>query len=101
MAANNVLFYTLILCQLLHALNMKEPREKFLGGPVMRNKYLIGSIFLSAGITFGCLFIPPVAKALRLQMMPAIDWWLAFGFSVASLLIVRLLSGLFMRKSEN
>lgn len=98
MAANNVLFYTLILGQLLHALNMKEPREKFLGGPVMRNKYLIGSIFLSAGITLGCLFVPPVAKALRLQMMPAIDWWLALGFSVLSLLLVRLLSGLFTRK---
>ncbi|WP_341840738.1 cation-translocating P-type ATPase [Chitinophaga caseinilytica] len=97
-AANNVLFYTLILSQLFHALSMKEPREKFLGGPVMRNKYLIGSIFLSAGITFGCLFIPPVAEALRLQMMPAIDWWLTLGFSAASLLVVRLLSGIFMRK---
>ncbi|WP_126248752.1 cation-translocating P-type ATPase [Chitinophaga rhizosphaerae] len=97
-AANNVLFYTLILSQLFHALSMKEPREKFIGGPVMRNKYLIGSIFLSAGLTFGCLFIPPVAEALRLQMMPAIDWWLTLGFSLASLLVVRLLSGLFMRK---
>lgn len=98
MAANNVLFYTLILSQLLHALNMKEPREKFLGGPVMRNKYLIGSIFLSVGVTMLCLFIPPVAKALRLQMMPAIDWWLTLGFSVVSLLVVRLLSRIFMRK---
>lgn len=97
-AANNVLFYTLILSQLLHALSMKEPREKFLGGPVMRNKYLIGSIFLSAGVTLACLFIPPVAAALRLQMMPAIDWWITAGFSILSLLIVRLLSGLFMRK---
>lgn len=97
-AANNVLFYTLILSQLLHALNMKEGKEKFLGGPVMRNPYVIGAMVLSAGVTLLCLFIPPVKEALRLEMMPRLDWLLVGGFSLAGMLVIRLGSAIFGRR---
>ncbi|MBO9152235.1 cation-translocating P-type ATPase [Chitinophaga sp. GCM10012297] len=97
-AANNVMFYTLILSQLLHALNMNEGKEKFLGGPLMRNPYLVGSIVLSAAVTLLCLFIPPVKEALRLEMMPRLDWLLVAGFSVAGMLVIRLGAAVFGRR---
>ncbi|RPD38126.1 cation-translocating P-type ATPase [Chitinophaga barathri] len=96
-AANNVMFYTLILSQLLHALNMKEGKEKYIGGPVMRNPYLVGAMLLSAAVTLLCLFIPPVKEALRLEMIPQLDWLLVAGFSVAGMLVIRLGSAIFNR----
>ncbi|MGN6508979.1 MAG: cation-translocating P-type ATPase [Chitinophaga sp.] len=94
-AANNVLFYTIILSQLLHALNMNEGKEKFIGGPVMRNLYLLGSIVLSAAVTLLCLAIPPVKEALRLEMMPRLDWLLVAGFSLAGMLVIRVGAAIF------
>lgn len=89
-AANNVLFFTLIVSQLLHSLNMTAAKEKFFSGPVIRNKYLWFSLVLSLGITLLCRLVPPVAEALRLQYMSREDWLVIAGFSVASLLLIRL-----------
>jgi Ca2+-transporting ATPase len=88
-AANNVLFFTLIVSQLLHALNMTAEKEKFFSGPVVRNKYLWFSLVLSLGITLLCRLAPPVAEALHLQHMSREDWLVIAGFSFASLLLIR------------
>jgi Ca2+-transporting ATPase len=88
-AANNVLFFTLIFSQLLHAFNMTVKNEPFFLGPLMRNRVLIFSVLLSIGVTVLCLAIPPVREALRLQFMPFDDWLLIIGFSILSVLLVK------------
>lgn len=98
-AANNMLFFTLIFCQLLHALNMTAAKERFFHGPVIRNKYLWGAILLTMGITLLCPIVPPVAKALHLQTMPMLDWLIIGGMSLASLLIIRLISVVFINRA--
>ncbi|RPE08628.1 cation-translocating P-type ATPase [Chitinophaga lutea] len=91
-AANNVLFFTLIISQLLHSLNMTTGRERFFRGPVIRNPYLWGALGLSLGVTLLCRVVPPVAEALRLQDMSGEDWLVIAGCSIASLLLIRLMA---------
>lgn len=91
-AANNVLFFTLIISQLLHSLNMTADKERFFRGPVIRNKYLWVSLILSLGVTLLCRLVPPVSEALHLQAMLQRDWLIVAGFSFASLLLIRFAS---------
>ncbi|MGX5818799.1 cation-translocating P-type ATPase [Chitinophaga lutea] len=97
-AANNVIFFTLIIAQLLHSLNMTADRERFFTGPVFRNPYLWGALALSLGVTLLCKTIPPVAEALRLVAMPWRDWQIVAGFSLSSLLLIRLVTLLFAKR---
>lgn len=99
-AANNVLFYTLIVSQLLHSFNMTIGEEKFFKGPLMRNKMLKASILLSIGITFLCLWIPPVKEALRLAWIPLFDWGLVIACSLLSLIMIRLLKKLVFKNRQ-
>jgi Ca2+-transporting ATPase len=93
-ATNNVLFFTLIFCQLLHVLNMANAQSKFFTSEIFRNKYIWFALAISLGITLLALAIPALASALRIQNMAPLDWYLAIGFSLGSVVLVRLLKKL-------
>lgn len=90
-ATNNVLFFTLIFCQLFHVLNMADGKTAFFSSEIFRNKYVWLAIIASIGITLLSLVIPALSRALRVENMTAPDWYLATGFSLGSVLLVRIL----------
>lgn len=89
---NNILFITLILCQLWHVLNMSiEKSKSFFKTDVFMNKYVWYATVICLVITLGAYLVPPVAKVLSLYSPSWQDLSIMFGFSLLSLLINQLL----------
>ena len=89
---NNILFITLILCQLLHVFNMTTDNSKsFFITEVFRNKYVWYAMLLCLIILVAAYLIPPVAKVLSLHSPTWKDLAIMFGFSLLSLLINQIL----------
>jgi len=90
--SNNILFVTLILCQLWHVLNMTTDNSKsFFKSDVFRNKYVWYATSICLLLTIGAYFVPPVAKVLSLYPPSWQDLSIMFGFSLLSLLINQIL----------
>ena len=89
---NNILFITLILCQLLHVFSMSTENSKsFFKSDVFTNKYVWYAIGICLLITISAYFISPVAKVLSLHSPSRQDLAIMFGFSLLSLLINQIL----------
>ena len=89
---NNILFITLILCQLWHVLNMTTDTTKsFFKSDVFRNKYVWYATVICLVLTIGAYFVPPIAKVLSLYPPSWQDLAIMFGFSLLSLLINQIL----------
>ncbi len=89
---NNILFITLILCQLWHTLNMSTEKSKsFFKTDVFRNKYVWYATVICLVLTLGAYLIPPVAKVLSLYSPSWQDLTIMFGFSLLSLVINQIL----------
>jgi len=87
---NNILFYTLIFCQLLHTFNMSANPSNFFKSEVVRNKFVWGAILISVGILVLCHSIPLIANVLNLNSLTIYDWLLIIGASLFSLLIIQI-----------
>lgn len=89
---NNVLFITLILSQLWNVLNMTTDNNvPIFKTDVFRNKYVWFAIGTCLLITSGAYLAEPVARALGLYWPGLREVFVMFGFSVLSLLIIRVL----------
>lgn len=89
---NNILFITLILCQLWHTLNMSTEKSKsFLRTDVFTNKYIWYALAVCMMLTLGAYLVPPVAKILSLYSPSWKDFTIMLGFSLLSLFINQIL----------
>lgn len=74
---NNVLFFTLIVCQLFHVFNMGAGATfsvKY--NEVLRNKYVWYSMLVCAGVILAILFVPLFNEVLAVAHMPALAWFI-------------------------
>lgn len=85
---NNILFFTLIFCQLLHVLNMGSV-SSFFRSEVFRNQYVWWAITFSSLILFGMYAIEPTREVLSLYEMSVYDWLIAVSASIVSLIIIQ------------
>ncbi len=89
---NNILFITLILCQLWHVFSMTTENSKsFIKTDVFTNKYVWYAIVICLILTLSAYLIPPVAKVLSLYSPSGQDLSIMFGFSLLSLFINQVL----------
>ncbi|MES2395082.1 MAG: cation-translocating P-type ATPase [Bacteroidota bacterium] len=88
---NNILFFTLIFCQLFHVFNMASAKTSFFKSEVFRNKYVWYALLFCALIIFSVFFIPQMSKALNVQTLHADDWLIVFVSATVSLLVIQLL----------
>lgn len=88
---NNILFFTLIVCQLFHVFNMASIKTSFTQSEVFRNKYVWYALLSSALIVVSVFFIPPAREALNVQPLKADDWFLVIISSSLSLLVIQIL----------
>jgi Ca2+-transporting ATPase len=89
---NNILFITLIFCQLWHVFNMTTDNSTpFYKSDVFRNKFVWFATGICLMLTIGAYLITPVAKALSLYKPSGMDFAIMFGFSLLSLLLIQIL----------
>ncbi|HUC82581.1 MAG TPA: HAD-IC family P-type ATPase [Flavisolibacter sp.] len=84
---NNILFFTLIFCQLLHVFNMGN--GPFFNNEVMRNKFVWYAVGASLLILLGIAQIPFVRQALNVIPMTVQEWVIILSASVGSVLIIQ------------
>lgn len=88
---NNILFFTLIVCQLFHVFNMASVKTSFLKSEVFRNKYVWYALASSGLIVMSVFFIPPVREALNVQSLKLEDWLVVIASALISLLVIQIL----------
>lgn len=88
---NNILFFTLIVCQLFHVFNMASVKTSFFKSEVFRNKYIWYALALSGLIVMSVFFIPPVREALNVQSLKLEDWLVVIVSALISLLVIQIL----------
>jgi len=85
--SNNILFFTLIFCQLFHVFNMGS--GPFFNNEVMKNKYVWYSVIASLLILFGVIQISYVRKALNIIPMTIQEWVIILAAAFSSLIIIQ------------
>ncbi|QJB37251.1 cation-transporting P-type ATPase [Chitinophaga oryzae] len=89
---NNILFYTLILSQILHVFNMSFERGlPFYRTAVFRNKYVwyaVGSCILITTLSY---WVVPMRKVLQVSIYSWEDWSVVVFFPILSLVIIQVL----------
>jgi Ca2+-transporting ATPase len=91
---NNVLFFTLIIAQLVHVFNMGNEGVLFFKTDVFRNKYIGYATFASAAILILSHVIAPVRAALNIYPLSIKDWMVIIGMSLLSLILIQILRAL-------
>ncbi|MBI2268779.1 MAG: cation-translocating P-type ATPase [Bacteroidetes bacterium] len=86
---NNILFFTLIFCQLLHVFNMGGSGSSFFRSEVFRNKYVWRAIIASLIILLGVYAIIPIREVLSLYEMSLYDWIISVMAGIGSLVIIQ------------
>lgn len=89
-------FFTLALAQLWHTFDMRNWREGLIVNAVSRNPFIWGAILLCLALLGAALFVPPLASALNLTMLPANAWAATFALSLSPV-VLRTLSALWTR----
>ncbi|MBB1286857.1 HAD-IC family P-type ATPase [Flavisolibacter sp. BT320] len=84
---NNILFFTLIFCQLMHVFNMGN--GPFFNNEVVRNKFVWYAVGASLLILLGIVQIPIVRQALNVIPMTIQEWTIILSASVGSVLIIQ------------
>jgi Ca2+-transporting ATPase len=88
---NNILFFTLIFCQLFHVFNMASVKTSFTQSEVFRNKYVWYALLSSGIILLSVFFIPPAREALNVQPLKVEDWLVVVASAALSLLAIQIL----------
>lgn len=87
---NNILFFTLILSQLLHVLNMGA--GFIFTSDVFQNKYVWFSIVASLLILLIIIQVPVVTSALNIVPMTFAEWVIIVSASIFSIIIIQVFS---------
>ena len=95
---NNILFFSLILCQLLHVFNMGT--GAFFKSEVMRNKYVWYSIVANIIILLGAIQVPFVRQALNIVPMNLNEWVVILAVGLSFMVIVQLVKVFKLFKSD-
>ncbi len=95
---NNILFFTIIFCQLFHVFNMGT--GPFFKTEVIRNKYVWVSVVGSIVILLSVIQIPFVRQALNIVDMTLREWILILSAAVFSVIIIQTAKSLKLFRSN-
>ena len=84
---NNILFFTLIFCQLFHVFNMGN--GPFFNNEVIKNKFVWYAVTGSLVILIGVIQIPFVRQALNIVPMTFTEWIIILSAAVSSVIIIQ------------
>jgi len=98
--ANNVLFFSLILCQLLHVFNMASSKITFFRSEVFKNKYVWFALALCTFILCLSYAIKPFGNAINIHPLELNDILVISISGLASLVLIQLLKKTRILKDE-
>ncbi len=87
---NNILFFTLILCQLLHVFNMAASGTSFFRSEVFRSRVVWAALVASGLILIGLYEVPVVRTVLSIYPLTPADFIIMSGAALASLILIQL-----------
>lgn len=87
---NNILFFTLIFCQLLHVFNMGASGTAFFRSEVFRSSRVWAALAASAVILVGLYEVPVVRTVLNIYPLTLADFLIMTGAALASLILIQL-----------
>ena len=88
---NNLLFFTIILSQLLHVFNMTSVSIPLRHSEIVRNKYVWYAIIACLMLTVALFFIPQARLVLRITHLHTTEWIAIISAALSSVFIIRLL----------
>jgi len=91
---NNILFLTLIACQLLHVFNMSAEKIIFYKNEVFTNRYVWIALLACISLVILAFMIMPVREVLHLHSVSLYDGLLIACAAICSLLVIQLLKKL-------
>ncbi|MBN1633039.1 MAG: calcium-translocating P-type ATPase, SERCA-type [Ignavibacteria bacterium] len=83
-------FSVLVFAQLIHVRNLHSNTRSSLAISPLRNKPLVGAIFISAALMLLVLFIPPIREAFSLTTMDSRHWLTVILMSFIPIVVVDL-----------
>ncbi len=95
---NNILFFTLIFCQLFHVFNMGS--GPFFNNEVIKSKYVWFSVLGSIAILIGVVQISYVREALNIISMSMQEWIIILSASISSVIIIQVAKSLKLFKHK-
>lgn len=84
---NNILFFMLMVSQLLHVFNMNSSGSNFFTSEVIQNKYVWYSIAVCAVIVVIIYEITTAREVLSLSRLSTLDWVIILGFSLLGMIV--------------
>ena len=81
-------FATLIFAQLIHVRNLHSNTRSALAIDPLKNKPLIGAIFISAGMALFVLLVPVARDAFRLTALDGKHWLIVAMMSLIPIVVV-------------
>ncbi len=92
-AGQTMAFMVLALCQVFHSYNMRSRHSLFKIGP-FTNRYLNQAAVISLVLMAAVIFIPPVASAFALVMLPAPMYLIALGLALVPIPVLEVAKAL-------
>jgi Ca2+-transporting ATPase len=86
----SISFLTLALAQLWHVFNMRDRRSGLVDNDVTRNRAVWAALALCVVLLLAAVYVPPLARVLRVAKLGAEGWSLAVGASLLPLLVGQL-----------
>lgn len=75
-------FCTIAFSQLFYSYSQRSNTKPIFSKGFFENKYLLGSILISAGLMLVLVFIPPVREAFQLSSLDGDEWLIIIGLSL-------------------
>ncbi len=93
-------FCTIAFSQLFYSYSQRSNTKSIFTKGFFENKYLLGSILVSAALMLLLVLIPPVRNAFQLSSLESVEWLMIIGFSLIPMLLIELTKGIryLMRK---
>jgi Ca2+-transporting ATPase len=87
---NSILFYTLIMTQLVHVFNMTSAKMSFFVNEITTNKYIWFALALSVAVIFFSYQISVIRMVLGVSELATADWSICVAFSIVSLIFIQI-----------
>ena len=81
-------FCTIAFSQLFYSYSQRSNTKPIFSKGFFENKYLLGSILISAGLMLVLVFIPPVREAFQLSSLDGDEWLIIIGLSLIPTVLI-------------
>lgn len=87
-------FCTIAFSQLFYSYSQRSNTKSIFSKGFFENKYLLGSVLVSAALMLVLVVVPPVQKIFALSSLTGTEWLMILGFSLIPTVLIELVKGI-------